>query len=157
MRHLKRQVKFKKSLGHRKAIYINVAKSIFTHKRIVTTLGKAKLVQPFVERIITHAKKTGLNAYRLVEAELSDQRLVKRVVEKIAPNYKDKKGGYTRIIKMEPRVGDNAPMAVFELVGDYILKEPLPEKKKKSETKPTTVEAEKSEKKVVKKVSVEKK
>ena len=162
MRHLKRKKRLTVSKGHRKALLENLAKSIFTHKRITTTYGKAKAAQAFVERIVTYAKKDGLHAYRMVESKLHDQRLVKRVVDEIAPNYKDRNGGYTRIIKAEPRVGDAAKMVVFELVGDFSLTE-YPAKKKKSEKDDSSTEkasektAKKVVKKVVKKVKVDKK
>ncbi|EKE03044.1 MAG: 50S ribosomal protein L17 [uncultured bacterium] len=161
MRHLKRKVRLTTTLGHRNAIIVNIAKAVFTHKRINTTFGKAKASQAYIERIISYAKRGGLHAYRLVESKLHDQRLVKRVVEEIAPNYTERNGGYTRIIKAENRVGDNAPMAVLELVGDYVLKDFLGKKKaKKVVAKPegetpatdTKVKA----KKVVKKVVVKK-
>lgn len=153
MRHLKRKVRLTKTQGHRKAILLNLAKSVFIHKRITTSFGQAKAVQPLVERIITYAKKDGLNSYRLVESKIHEKKLVKRIVDEIAPNYKDRNGGYTRVIKCENRLGDNAPMAVFELVGDFEVSDYFPKKKKKADDLPT----EKSEgKKVVKKVSVDK-
>jgi len=156
MRHLKRKKRLTLPQGHRKALLENMAKAIFTHKRITTTFGKAKAVQSLVERIITYAKKEGLHAYRLVESKLHDQRLVKRVVEEIAPHYKDRNGGYTRIIKAEPRVGDAAKMAVFELVGDYTLTKYTAKKKAKVVKEPSKEGATKEVvKKVVKKVKVE--
>ena len=121
MRHLKRKRPLTLGLGNRKAVYMNLAKSVFIYKRIETTLGRAKAVRSYIDRIVTYAKKEGLHAYRLVESELHDQRLTKRVVELVAPQYKDRQGGYTRVIKALPRKGDKAPMAVLELVGTYEL------------------------------------
>ena len=166
MRHLKRKVRLTTTQGHRKAILMNLARSVFIHKRITTTLGKAKAVQPLVEKIISYTKRGGLQAYRLVESELHNKKLVKRVVEEIGTNYKNVNGGYTRIIKDATRPGDRAMMAVFELVGDYTLSdfEPVKKKKKaepvaegKTEEKGQEAAAEKKEKKVVKKVVVDKK
>lgn len=152
MRHLKRKLRLTKSQSQRKAIIMNLAKAIFTNKRIETTYGKAKAAQPFVERVISYAKRGGLHAYRLVESEIHDQRLVKQIVEKIATQYKDRNGGYTRILKLGPRRGDNAPMVLFELVGDFKLKDE-PKKVEVEEKKESTPR----KKKVVKKVVVDKK
>jgi large subunit ribosomal protein L17 len=156
MRHLKRKVRLTTTQGHRKAILMNLAKSVFTYKRIQTTFSKAKAVQPLVERILTYSKRGGLHAYRLVESELHDQRLVKRVVEVIAPYYKDRHGGCTRIVKTENRVGDNSPMALFELIGDFTLtpkKKETAEPAKESKGPEGSAEAP-AAKKVVKKVVV---
>lgn len=148
MRHRNSKARLTKTQGQRKAILMNLAKAVFTHKRITTTLGKAKAVQPLIERIISYGKKEGLHAYRLVESELHDQRLVKKVVETIVPHYKDRNGGYSRIVKSEFRLGDNAPMAILELVGDYSLKEVKPVEEAPAEEKKPVA------KKVVKKVVV---
>lgn len=173
MRHLKRKVRLTATQGQRKAILMNLAKSIFMHKKISTTLGKAKAVQPLVEKIISYTKRGGLQAYRLVESELHNKVLTTRVVEEIAPHYKNVNGGYTRIIKDQNRVGDCAPMAIIELTGDYTLKHFGPAKRVKKEPTAETAtdktaakegapaaEApapEKKPKKVVKKVVVDKK
>lgn len=165
MRHLKRKDSLTLKQNHRRALLRNLIRAVFLNKQIVTTFAKAKTVQPLIERTISLASRGGLQAYRLVEKELHDQRLVKKAVELIAPHYKDKKGGYTRIIKLESRLGDNAPMAIIELIGDYVLKE---EKRKKTPDKSKEIkegetpqdaskqsEAEKTtKKKVVKKVVV---
>ena len=172
MRHLKRKVRLTATQGHRKAILLNLARSLFIHKKISTTVGKAKAVQPFVEKIISYTKRGGLQAYRLVEAELHNKVLTTRVVEEIAPHYKNVNGGYTRIIKDQNRVGDCAPMALIELTGEYTLKHFGPAKRVKKEPtaetaadKTATPEApaaetsaapEKKVKKVVKKVVVDK-
>ena len=123
MRHRKRKVRLTKSQGQRKAILMNLAKAVFQNiNKLTQRMLKPKLPNHSVERIITYSKRGGLHAYRLVEAEIHDQRITKKIVEVIAPNYKNRNGGYTRIVKMLPRVGDNAPMAVFELIGDFELK-----------------------------------
>lgn len=174
MRHLKRKVRLTATQGQRKAILMNLAKSIFMHKKISTTLGKAKAVQPLVEKIISYTKRGGLQAYRLVESELHNKVLTTRVVEEVGPHYKTVNGGYTRIIKDSNRVGDCAPMAIIELTGDYTLEHFGPAKRVKKEPATETAtdktaskdapanEApaaapEKKPKKVVKKVVVDKK
>ena len=173
MRHLKRKVRLTGTQGQRKAILMNLARSIFIHKRITTTVGKAKAVQPLVEKIISYTKRGGLQAYRLVESELHNKVITTRVVEEIGPHYKAVKGGYTRIIKDQNRVGDCAPMAIIELTGEYTLKHFGPAKRVKKEptaetgtdktaakeTAPAaeTAAPEKKAKKVVKKVVVDKK
>jgi large subunit ribosomal protein L17 len=170
MRHLKRKNRLTLKQGHRRSLILNLAKAVFTNKQIVTTYAKAKTVQPVVEKILSYAMRGGLHAYRLVEEALHDQRMVKIVVEKIAPHYKEKKGGYTRVIKLENRLGDNAPMALVELIGDYVLKEvkvkKTPAKQEGPEDKEGTKGTEKKEetkgteakkptaKKIVKKVVV---
>lgn len=157
MRHLKSKKILTFTQGHKKAIINGIVRAVFIHKKIETTYGKAKATQALLERIITYAKKGGLNAYRLVESKVHDQRLTKRIVEEIVPNYKDRNGGYTRIIKSEPRKGDNANMVIFELVGDFTLT-PFGIKKKKEVKKDDkeTVKDVTPKKKVVKKVVVDK-
>lgn len=118
MKHRVKGKKLKRSLGHRRALYKNLAVSLIEHGQIKTTLGKAKAVRPFMERLITHAKKGDLAARRRLLQKLSSNRAaVKKLVEEIAPQFARRNGGYTRIIKLGSRVGDQAEMARLEFVG----------------------------------------
>ena len=104
------------SPAHQKLILANLAKSLFEHDKITTTEAKARLLRPYAERLITKAKKGDLHNRRQVLAALRDKDIVFRLFDEIAPNYENRPGGYTRIIKAGNRKGDNAPMAVIELV-----------------------------------------
>jgi large subunit ribosomal protein L17 len=104
------------SPAHQKLILANLAKSLFEHDQITTTEAKARLLRPYAERLITKAKKGDLHNRRQVLAVLRDKDIVFRLFDEIAPNYANRPGGYTRIIKAGNRKGDNAPMAVIELV-----------------------------------------
>jgi large subunit ribosomal protein L17 len=104
------------SPAHQKLILANLAKSLFEHDKITTTEAKARLLRPYAERLITKAKKGDLHNRRQVLAVLRDKDIVFRLFDEIAPNYTNRPGGYTRIIKAGTRKGDNAPMAVIELV-----------------------------------------
>jgi large subunit ribosomal protein L17 len=117
MRHLKSGYKLSRTATHRRALYANLSQALFEHKRVRTTLTKARAVRPFAERLVTHAKKGTLAARRLVLRYLHKKPIVKALFEEIAPAFADRPGGYTRIIKLSPRVGDASPMAMLELVG----------------------------------------
>jgi len=104
------------SPAHQKLILANLAKALFEHDKITTTEAKARLLRPYAERLITKAKKGDLHNRRQVLAVLRDKDIVFRLFDEIAPNYTNRPGGYTRIIKAGNRKGDNAPMAVIELV-----------------------------------------
>lgn len=104
------------SSAHQKAILANLATSLFTHGRIKTTEPKARALRPYAEKLITHAKKGTLHNRREVLKKIRDKDVVHSLFAEIAPHFADRAGGYTRIIKVEPRKGDNAPMAVIELV-----------------------------------------
>jgi large subunit ribosomal protein L17 len=95
----------------------NLSVSILDKERVTTTLAKAKEVRGVVERLITYGKKGDLHAIRLAARRINDGRVLKKLFEDIAPGYKDRNGGYTRVLKTEDRKGDNAPMAIIELVG----------------------------------------
>jgi large subunit ribosomal protein L17 len=101
---------------HRSMMLRNMVTSLFKHGKIITTEAKAKEVRPIAEKMITLAKKNDLAARRLVLAELLDETTVKNLFDKIAPEYKDRNGGYTRIVKIGPRQGDSSLMVVLELV-----------------------------------------
>jgi large subunit ribosomal protein L17 len=104
------------SSSHQKAILANLATSLFEHGRITTTEPKARALRPYAEKLITHAKKGALHNRREVMKKIRDKDVVHTLFAEIAPFFADRDGGYTRIIKVENRKGDNAPMAVIELV-----------------------------------------
>ncbi|BBY17467.1 50S ribosomal protein L17 [Mycolicibacterium litorale] len=104
------------SSSHQKAILANLATSLFEHGRIKTTEPKARALRPYAEKLITHAKKGALHNRREVMKKIRDKDVVHTLFAEIGPFFADREGGYTRIIKVEPRKGDNAPMAVIELV-----------------------------------------
>jgi large subunit ribosomal protein L17 len=104
------------SSAHQKAILANLATSLFEHGRIKTTEPKARALRPYAEKLITHAKKGTLHNRREVLKKIRDKDVVHTLFAEIGPFFADRNGGYTRIIKVEPRKGDNAPMAVIELV-----------------------------------------
>src|SRR5690242_1578618 len=104
------------SSSHQKAILANLATSLFEHGRIKTTEPKARALRPYAEKLITHAKKGALHNRREVLKKIRNKDVVHVLFEEIDPFFADRNGGYTRIIKVEPRKGDNAPMAVIELV-----------------------------------------
>jgi large subunit ribosomal protein L17 len=104
------------SSSHQKAILANLATSLFEHGRIKTTETKARALRPYAEKLISHAKKGALHNRREVLKKIRDKDIVHILFAEIGPFFADRNGGYTRIIKVEPRQGDNAPMAVIELV-----------------------------------------
>ena len=111
------------SPAHQKLIVANLATSLFEHGRITTTEAKARVLRPFAEKLITKAKKGDLHNRRQVLSTIRDKGVVHALFEDIAPRYAERPGGYTRITKIGPRKGDNAPMAVIELVTeDYAPK-----------------------------------
>jgi large subunit ribosomal protein L17 len=104
------------SSSHQKALLANLATSLFEHGRIKTTEPKARALRPYAEKLITHAKKGTLHNRREVMKKIRDKDVVHTLFAEIGPFFSDRDGGYTRIIKVEARKGDNAPMAVIELV-----------------------------------------
>jgi large subunit ribosomal protein L17 len=108
--------RFGGSSAHQKAMMANLIASLVAAEAIVTTEAKAKAVRPIAEKVITKAKKGGLHNHRQILALLRDQEIADKLMEEIGPRYVDRPGGYTRILKIGPRKGDNAPMARIELV-----------------------------------------
>jgi large subunit ribosomal protein L17 len=106
------------SPDHQKLMLANLATSLFTHGRIHTTRAKAERLRPYAERLITKAKRGGLHNRRIIGQQIRDKDVVHRLVAEIGPFFADRPGGYTRITKTLPRKGDNAPMAVIELVSE---------------------------------------
>ncbi len=115
--------------AHERLLLANLAAALFTHKSIQTTETKAKRLRPLAERLITFAKRGDLHARRRVLATISDKGVVHELFTEIAPQMADREGGYTRIIKTGYRKGDNAPMAVIELVLEPVNKKPASSKK----------------------------
>jgi len=118
MRHRKAFNHLGRNVGHRKALLMNLAKSLITHKRIVTTLAKSKALRKFVEPILTKTKQDTTHSRRMVFSIFQDKEPVKELFNQIAAKIEARPGGYTRIIKLGNRVGDNAELAMIELV-DY--------------------------------------
>jgi large subunit ribosomal protein L17 len=117
MRHLKAGRQLGRNASHRRALMRNLARALFEHGRIITTVAKAKEVRPFAEKLITLAKKGTLHARRLALARLPDRVTVAKLFSEIAPRFEDRPGGYTRIIKRhERRLGDAGPTAILELL-----------------------------------------
>ncbi len=108
--------RFGGSPAHQRLMLANMASSLFEHGRITTTEAKAKRLRPFAERLVTKAKRGDLAARRQVASVIRDRTVVHELFTEIAPGYAGRPGGYTRITKIGPRKGDNAPMAVIELV-----------------------------------------
>ncbi|HKX21762.1 MAG TPA: 50S ribosomal protein L17 [Rhizorhapis sp.] len=116
MRHKVGGRKLQRTTGHRNALFRNMAAALIKHEQITTTTAKAKELRPYVEKLITLAKKGGLANRRLAHARLLDETQLKKLFEVLAERYKDRNGGYTRIIKAGFRASDAAPVAVIELV-----------------------------------------
>ena len=116
MRHRIAHRKLNRTASHRKAMFANMASSLIEHEQIVTTLPKAKELRPFVEKLVTLAKRGDLNSRRIAIARTRNQEQSRKLFEVLGPRYKDRQGGYIRIMKAGFRYGDNAPMAVIEFV-----------------------------------------
>jgi len=116
MRHGKAHRKFNRTAEHRKAMFENMASSLIKHEQIVTTLPKAKDLRPIVEKLVTLGKRGDLHARRQAIAALQDETIVKKLFDVLATRYKDRQGGYTRVLKAGFRHGDSAPVAVIEFV-----------------------------------------
>ena len=135
MRHRKSVVKLGRTATHRKAMLANLASALFERKHITTTEAKAKATRSFSERLITLAKKETLHARRLALRKLRQKRIVKILFDDVAPQYADRAGGYTRIVKLGQRPGDGARMAVLELVGYETASKKKKQKEKEKEAK----------------------
>jgi large subunit ribosomal protein L17 len=116
MRHGKVYRKLGRHSSHRMSMFANMAASLIKHEQIITTLPKAKELRPIVEKLITIGKKGDLSARRQAISELRDVKMVKKLFDVLAPRYKDREGGYTRVLKAGFRKGDNAAVAVIEFV-----------------------------------------
>jgi large subunit ribosomal protein L17 len=116
MRHGKVHRKLGKKPEHRKAMFANMCAALIKHEQISTTLPKAKELRPIVEKLVTLGKRGDLHARRQAVAQIRDVAMVKKLFEVLGPRYKERKGGYTRVLKAGFRYGDNAPVAVIEFV-----------------------------------------
>jgi len=116
MRHRKSGRKLNRTASHRKAMFANMAAALIKHEQIVTTLPKAKELRSVVDKLITLSKRGNLHSRRLAISRVRDEAMVAKLFETLGPRYKDRNGGYTRVLKAGFRYGDSAPMAVIELV-----------------------------------------
>ena len=116
MRHKIAHRKLNRTASHRKAMFANMSSSLVEHEQIVTTLPKAKELRPFVEKLVTLAKKGDLNSRRIAIGRMRNKEQAKKLFDVLGPRYADRQGGYIRIMKAGFRYGDNAPMAVIEFV-----------------------------------------
>ena len=116
MRHGNTNRKLSRTASHRKAMFANMSAALIKHEQIVTTLPKAKELRPIVEKLVTLGKRGDLHARRQAIAQMKDETQVKKLFDVLGPRYKDRNGGYIRILKAGFRFGDNAPQAVIEFV-----------------------------------------
>jgi len=116
MRHHNGNRKLKRERNQRRALLRSLARELFLHGKIITTEAKGKEVRPFAEKLITNAKGQTLASRRLVESQMANNPIIKKLVDKIAIQYKDRNGGYIRVIKMNRRPSDASKMVVVELV-----------------------------------------
>jgi large subunit ribosomal protein L17 len=116
MRHGHAHRKFNRTAEHRRAMFANMCAALIKHEQITTTLPKAKDLRPVVEKLVTLGKRGDLHARRQAIAEIRDVSMVKKLFDVLGPRYKERHGGYTRIMKAGFRYGDNAPVAVIEFV-----------------------------------------
>ncbi|MCS7183596.1 MAG: 50S ribosomal protein L17 [Thermoanaerobaculum sp.] len=122
MRHNRAGRKLGRVTEHRRALFRNQLASLLTHERIITTLPKAKELRPIAERMVTLGRKNTVHARRLVNRWVTDRDLIKKLFSDIGPRFLTRPGGYTRIVKLGPRKGDGAELAILEFV-DYKLPE----------------------------------
>jgi large subunit ribosomal protein L17 len=104
------------SASHQKAILSNLAQELFWDERVTTTVAKAKMLRPYAEKMITKARRGSLHDRRLILKAIEDTEVVTRLFDEVAPRYAERPGGYTRILRLGPRRGDGAEMAIVELV-----------------------------------------
>ena len=116
MRHARSGKKLGRDSAHRKALYSNLAGALITHGRIETTEAKAKAVRPYAEKLVTLGKRGDLHARRQAMAELRSNDIVHKLFADVAPRFNGRDGGYTRVVKLGPRQGDAANMALLEFV-----------------------------------------
>ena len=138
MRHQKHTRKLGRTSQHRDAMLANLVASLILHKRVKTTLAKAKAARPFAEKMVTLGKSGTLHSRRLAIAKIGQREVVGKLFKEIAPGFKDRAGGYTRIVKLGPRQSDSAPIAFLEWV-DFVLPS-------ETENGPAATPAEKTEK-----------
>jgi large subunit ribosomal protein L17 len=116
MRHRKKVAKLSRVAPHRNALLRNLVTDLLRHERLTTTLTKAKALRPVAERMVTLGKRDTLHARRRAARLIRDEDVVRKVFNELAPRYAERPGGYTRIMRLEPRAGDRAEMAIIEMV-----------------------------------------
>jgi large subunit ribosomal protein L17 len=132
MRHNRAGRKLGRVSEHRRALFRNQLLSLMQHERIITTLPKAKELRPIAERMVTLGRKNTVHARRLAARWIADREVIKKLFSEIAPRFANRPGGYTRIVKLGPRKGDGAELAILEFV-DYKLPEAAKEKKEQKQ------------------------
>jgi large subunit ribosomal protein L17 len=146
-RHANTGRKLSRNTSHRKALLDNLVRAIILEESIRTTTPKAKEARRVVERVITKAKANTLSARRIVHRTVRDQAALAKLFEVIGPRFKTRPGGYTRLVHTGNRIGDNAPMAILELVEKSEKAEAPPPEEKKKKAEPKKAKAEEGEKK----------
>ena len=116
MKHNIKHRKLNRTSSHRKALLMNMSNALIKHEQITTTLPKAKELRPYIEKIITLGKKGDLPSRRKAMSILQDEKMTKKIFETLADRYAERNGGYTRIVKLRNRYGDNAPIAIIEFI-----------------------------------------
>jgi len=146
MRHNSGYRKLGRTKEHRRALLRNLATDLFRHERLTTTLPKARELRPFAEKLITLARRDDLHARRQVVSQISDRVVVKKLFDTLGPRFASRPGGYTRALKLGPRPGDGADMAIVELVGsEPVFKKQKEDKKARRERKEKAREKEAAE------------
>ncbi|MBN1234335.1 MAG: 50S ribosomal protein L17 [Candidatus Coatesbacteria bacterium] len=157
MRHLQKNRKLNRTASHREAMFSNMITTLFEQERIVTTVAKAKEARSIAERLVTYAKKGDLHRRRLAARIIKKEDILKKLFEDIAERFKDRNGGYTRILKKGIRAGDSAPLCFFELttIKEKTEEEKETEIKKSTKSKPKVPKKKTAEKEEVKETAVE--
>ncbi len=135
MRHLAKRKKLGRDTSHRRALLRNLVTSFLEKERIRTTLAKAKAARPLAEKMITLARKDNLHAKRQALSFIYKKPVVKKLFEELGPRFSERPGGYTRIVKIGPRAGDGAEMAILELIGSEFKKKEKKKAKEKARAK----------------------
>jgi large subunit ribosomal protein L17 len=135
MRHLNGVRKFNKTSEHRRAMFSNMMTSFFRHERITTTVAKAKELRSLSEKVITRAKVNTLHNKRVIMKRIHDRDIIAKLFDEIAPKYKERNGGYTRIVKLGNRAGDAADLALIELISTEGGAEAKPTSKRSAKKK----------------------
>jgi large subunit ribosomal protein L17 len=141
VRHHKSGRKLGRDASHRKALYANLTGALIEHGRIKTTVAKAKEVRPVAEQMITLGRRGGVHARRQALKFLRSQDVVHKLFDDVGPRFKDREGGYSRIVRIGPRLGDAAEMAYLELV-DFTPEAPRPRRRRRAEAEQEPVEEE---------------
>ncbi|MBN1916532.1 MAG: 50S ribosomal protein L17 [Verrucomicrobia bacterium] len=152
MRHRKIRGNLSRTSAHRKAMVNNMITSLFAHERIETTVPKARAARRVAERMITYAKRNTLHARRLVYRRVRDNEVLQKLFDVLGPRYQNRPGGYTRVVRLAPRIGDGSELAILELVDRFGATARVTEEKP---TRRRTKKAEAAEKDVSKAVAEE--